>query len=153
MMDLSKNNLIALAVVAVIVLLYVYGVWSISLMKPKTSALLVAPDGDVFSDPLGMISSGSTLRSFGQRSDGAGGDVSRFLGAPEPPVFYDMGDVNTITTQQQSDAHSADGFKSGMMFNPDTADIPSSQKVSRSSMTPRKSNTIRSTSTLASINF
>jgi hypothetical protein len=120
-MELSRNSLMALAVVAVIVLLCVYGVVTITVTDTTAtkSSLHVGPDGHPVTDPtIGLISSGSGLRHFGNRSDGYGGDIARFLGGPEPPVFYDSGDMAAIAANQSTGVREGLAFAKGPVKQP-----------------------------------
>jgi hypothetical protein len=56
--------------------------------------------------------SGVRGRGMQKKSDGAGGDVANFLGSPEPPVFYDAGDMAAIAANQQAASRSQEGLLS-----------------------------------------
>ncbi len=75
----------------------------------------------------GAATSGADTRHHVTRDDGQGGYKSgyqraksgllkarsTFLGGPEPPVFYDVGDLAAVSANQKAAVQSADGFRSG----------------------------------------
>jgi hypothetical protein len=74
-----KSGLCVVATILLIALVYV--------KMQKVSTLVVAPDGTLMSSPVeGLISSGASLRFFGRRTDGSGGDIpAGFLSDSNPP--------------------------------------------------------------------
>lgn len=70
------------------------------------------------SDPLGGLSSGAALRFAGANDTGVPGGVVAYSGFtnPEPPVFYDIGDVNATRSIESAGISSySEGLAEGMV--------------------------------------